>query len=1103
MHSLRNHRRIAAPLLALLAWLAGCSDAPDETGAAADARVGGPQDTGLPPVQDVGGRRLDAAPDGGAPVDPCAPNPCAQGEVCTAEGAGFRCALADCDTLTCAPDERCEPQAGGGAVCVSARCDNDLACPEDAFCDLGGMCTPDRCEAGRRSCNGDAVEACADNGGALRVERACDSAAPGYDSLCVEAGALDAACTCRDAWDCGPWLACEGGRCRGTGDPPTCRLDPVPLDRALPAPEIVWGGTAQNVDAVGSPFPESAQAVMTPVVANLDDDNGDGLVDERDFPEILFMTFCGSNYTRNGALRAVEGGGPNKGQDAFATLGEKHWEAGQPLPAADSYGCGDGLLDPTASLAVADLDDPATSDGRPEIVGIHRNDDSGVVVHDSRGVMLFSAFVGEMPRAGGNPAVAIANVDGRGPAEIVVGPYVITVGRNAEGQLEARDLFAGRLGRGVNGQGAVGCVANLLGDERAEIVAGGTVYAFPEAPAGATRRADCVGNGGAIEPADDAQRAWCEGELLVAWDAVDANPGDDRARREGFCAVADVLGAAVNPDGSAAPPGPDNRPDGVPEVVLVSGGAVQVLDGLTGALRFHRVVSDAPNAKGGAPNVDDFDGDGFPEIGSAFRTAYEVVDLQTPSAACAPWPTPLTRDAQTPPENPARTPGGACAADADCAEGATCGGEGQCVCLFNGWSFTTEDDSSRVTGSTLFDFNGDGAAEVIYNDECWFRIFDGRSGAVLFREPSESRTRIEHPIVADVDNDGNAEIAFTVSNESGFCSQRDEPAPAPNEGTLADLYNNGLEVWGDPNDQWVSARRIWSQHAYHVTHVTEAGRVPLVEPPGWAPHAGRLYNTYRSQPRSFGVAPDLTVPAVQLSSPDAGCGTLTEQLDITARITNIGDLRVGPGVAIAFEGTWDNAPRPLTGADGAPLLVELVESLEPGASTRVSVRYDLRANGDDPDRLPDLVTVRADALGDPAFGRERECLEDNNATTVEVEPSALLPDLRLDAVSAAPRICPGAQLRATVTNTSEVPAADVVVRFYAGNPDAGAEVLGEATIALLAGGETTEVEVETDRLEVDRRVTVWAVVDPDDRIAECNDGDNARAADEAVSCLVP
>ena len=69
-----------------------------------------------------------------------------------------------------------------------------------------------------------------------------------------------------------------------------------------------------------------------------------------------------------------------------------------------------------------------------------------------------------------------------------------------------------------------------------------------------------------------------------------------------------------------------------------------------------------------------------------------------------------------------------------------------------------------MTGSTLFDFNGDGAAEVIYNDECWFRIYDGLSGVTLFKEPSESRTRIEYPVVADVDN-GNAEIVFSTSTE--------------------------------------------------------------------------------------------------------------------------------------------------------------------------------------------------------------------------------------------------------------------------------------------------------------------------------------------------
>jgi hypothetical protein len=33
------------------------------------------------------------------------------------------------------------------------------------------------------------------------------------------------------------------------------------------------------------------------VVANLDDDNGDGLIDARDFPEIVFMTYCNSTST--------------------------------------------------------------------------------------------------------------------------------------------------------------------------------------------------------------------------------------------------------------------------------------------------------------------------------------------------------------------------------------------------------------------------------------------------------------------------------------------------------------------------------------------------------------------------------------------------------------------------------------------------------------------------------------------------------------------------------------------------------------------------------------------------------------------------------------
>ena len=73
----------------------------------------------------------------------------------------------------------------------------------------------------------------------------------------------------------------------------------------LPSNEISWGGTFASPTAAGSPFPASTQVVLTPLVMNLDDDNGDGRVDERDFPEIIFATFCNSDFQTNGILRAI------------------------------------------------------------------------------------------------------------------------------------------------------------------------------------------------------------------------------------------------------------------------------------------------------------------------------------------------------------------------------------------------------------------------------------------------------------------------------------------------------------------------------------------------------------------------------------------------------------------------------------------------------------------------------------------------------------------------------------------------------------------------------------------------------------------------------
>ncbi|MEZ4340537.1 MAG: VCBS repeat-containing protein [Sandaracinaceae bacterium] len=100
----------------------------------------------------------------------------------------------------------------------------------------------------------------------------------------------------------------------------------------------------------------------------------------------------------------------------------------------------------------------------------------------------------------------------------------------------------------------------------------------------------------------------------------------------------------------------------------------------------------------------------------------------------------------------------------------------------------------------MFDFEGDGAAEVVYADENSFRIFDGRTGRVLYQDDcTSSNTRLEMPIV-DVDNDGKSEVVI----------------PEPNRSSV-DL--GGIEIWEDAENNWVRTRRVWNQHTYHVTNI--------------------------------------------------------------------------------------------------------------------------------------------------------------------------------------------------------------------------------------------------------------------------------------------
>lgn len=331
--------------------------------------------------------------------------------------------------------------------------------------------------------------------------------------------------------------------------------------------------------------------------------------------------------------------------------------------------------------------------------------------------------------------------------------------------------------------------------------------------------------------------------------------------------------------------------DGDPEVILVASGSVIALNGQTGELWCGVDPTDATcvttpamrtqpiaipgGGIGGPPTVADFDVDGRPEVGVAGGASYSLYDFN--------------RSGEVVPMSvmPAPSPGD----------------------IFVRWSNTTQDQSSNATGSSVFDFQGDGEAEVVYADECYMRVYSGTDGAVQLTVENTSATIHEYPLVVDVDADGNSEILI-VANEQANCNN------VP--------IRHGLYVYGDMNDEWVPTRRVWTQHAYHVTNAESNGNPPLAENDNWLQSG---LNNYRQNVQGDGVfnAPDLTI---DLSVGLDECNL--NMLVLKARVSNIGALGVPAGAAVTFhEGTDNTGPVLGMGLTMVPLL--------PGASTTVSI----------------------------------------------------------------------------------------------------------------------------------------------------------------------
>ncbi len=191
---------------------------------------------------------------------------------------------------------------------------------------------------------------------------------------------------------------------------------------------------------------------------------------------------------------------------------------------------------------------------------------------------------------------------------------------------------------------------------------------------------------------------------------------------------------------------------------------------------------------------------------------------------------------------------------------------------------TTQDKSSANTGSSVFDFNGDGIAEVVYRDELRLRIYagpgmgDGVTPKTVIEDiPCYSDTVSEYPLILDVNNDGKTEIVVNCKRGT----KTDESTPN---------LSGGIMVLSDPEGNWVRTRRIWNQFSYHVTNINEDGTVPRPEKANWLQ---KRLNNYRAntQPDNAFNAPNLT--AGELKSEYGSC---PDRIKLTATVNNIGSM---------------------------------------------------------------------------------------------------------------------------------------------------------------------------------------------------------------------
>ncbi len=333
--------------------------------------------------------------------------------------------------------------------------------------------------------------------------------------------------------------------------------------------------------------------------------------------------------------------------------------------------------------------------------------------------------------------------------------------------------------------------------------------------------------------------------------------------------------------------------DDLGEFLVVGNGAVRIFEH---DCTFKTEWPLAGGGNGGPPTIADFDADTEPEVGIAGATVYSVYEA-----------------------------------------------DGTLL-----WSQPVTDTSSHATGSSVFDFDGDGQAEVVYADEVALWVYEGATGEVRLQDTEHtSRTLHEYPVIADVDADGHAEII--IGNGGGHHGSQ----------------LGGLYVLGSADESWRPNRQVWNQHAYSITNIEDDLSIPAPAVPNWP-----TWNSFRSGDIDP-ISGTMMVDARPVLA------------DICERECR--DGRIGIAYQVGNHGLADmrsNVPVSVYAVDGDErVLIETEWTQDTTPTGYSSDGWVLRL---EVDQLPDrAIEIVADDDG-TGSGVVTECHEDNNARTYDL-----------------------------------------------------------------------------------------------------------------------